>query len=60
MVRDSYMTQRGWRVVRFKNEDVYKNLEAVFATLLSLTPPPSGDAGASPSTSPAPAGEERN
>jgi very-short-patch-repair endonuclease len=53
--RDAYMTQRGWRVVRLKNEDVYKNLDGVFAALLSLAPPPSR---VPRDTSPATAGEE--
>ena len=57
--RDAYMTQRGWRVLRITNEDVYKNLDNVFEMILALTPPPpSGDAAASPATSPATAGEE--
>jgi very-short-patch-repair endonuclease len=57
--RDAYMTQRGWRVLRITNEDVYKNLDNVFEMILALTPPPpSGAADASPSTSPATAGEE--
>ncbi|MDE3115571.1 MAG: endonuclease domain-containing protein [Pseudomonadota bacterium] len=58
--RDAYMKQRGWRVLRITNEDVYRNIDNVFEMILALTPPPpSGDAGASPSTSPATAGEER-
>jgi very-short-patch-repair endonuclease len=56
--RDGYMTQRGWRVIRVTNEDVYRRLEDVCEMILSHTPPPSGDARASPSTSPATAGEE--
>jgi len=57
--RDAYMTQRGWRVLRITNEDVYKNLDNVFGMILALTPPPpSGDAAASPATSPATAGRK--
>jgi very-short-patch-repair endonuclease len=58
--RDAYMQQRGWRVIRIENEDVYKNLEGMCEMIFSFAPPPpSGDATASPSTSPAPAGEEK-
>jgi len=53
--RDAYMTERGWRVVRLKNEDVYKRLDEVFTALLSLAPPPSR---VPRDTSPATAGEE--
>jgi very-short-patch-repair endonuclease len=56
--RDAYMQQRGWRVIRIENEDVYRNLEGVCEMIFSLVPPPAGDAVASPATSPALAGEE--
>lgn len=58
--RDAYMKQRGWRVLRITNEDVYKNFDNVVEIILALTPPPpSGFAlRASPATSPATAGEE--
>lgn len=37
--RDSFLAKRGWRVMRFSNEDVYKNpdgvLEAIYAAVSS-------------------------
>jgi len=57
--RDEYMKMRGWSVLRVTNDNVYRNLDRVCEMILSHTPPPSGDAKASPSTSPAPAGEEK-
>ena len=58
--RDAYMMQRGWKVVRVTNEDVYRNLDGVLEMILSHTPLPSAYAprGASADTSPATAGEE--
>jgi very-short-patch-repair endonuclease len=56
--RDAYMTERGWRVVRLKNEDVYKNLDGVFSSLLSLSPPPPAAPRGAASTSPATAGRK--
>jgi very-short-patch-repair endonuclease len=58
--RDAYMTHRGWRVVRIRNEDVYNNLENVCEMILSYRHPlRPAMRSASPSTSPAPAREER-
>jgi very-short-patch-repair endonuclease len=57
--RDAYMTQRGWRVIRISNNDVYKNLDNVCEMILSYSHPlRPAMRNASPSTSPAPAGEE--
>ena len=57
--RDAYMTQRGWRVIRVSNNDVYKNLDNVCEMILSYSHPlRPAMRSASPSTSPAPAGEE--
>jgi very-short-patch-repair endonuclease len=38
--RDAYMRSRGWRVIRFRNEDVYKNL-GVLEVIWRSRPPPS-------------------
>jgi len=57
--RDAYMTQRGWRVVRVSNYDIYKNLDNVCEMIFSYCHPlRPAMRSASPSTSPAPAGEE--
>ena len=57
--RDAYMIQRGWRVIRVSNNDVYKNLDNVCEMILSYSHPlRPAMRSASPSTSPAPAGEE--
>ena len=57
--RDAYMIQRRWRVIRVSNNDVYKNLDNVCEMILSYSHPlPPAMRSASPSTSPAPAGEE--
>jgi len=58
--RDAYMIQRDWRVVRVPNNDVYKHLDEVCEMIFSYSHPlrPAMQS-ASPSTSPAPAGEER-
>ena len=58
--RDAYMMQRGWRVIRVSNNDVYKNLDNVCEMILRYSHPlRPAMRSASPSTSPAPAGEER-
>ena len=57
--RDEYMKMRRWNVIRVTNQDVFRNPDGVCEMILSHTPPPSGDAAASPPTSPAPAGEEK-
>ncbi len=36
--RDQHMTQRGWRVIRVNNDDVYKNLDRIFEMILSHVP----------------------
>ena len=57
--RDAYMMQRGWRVVRIRNEDVYNNLNTVCEMIIGYSHPlRPAMRSASPSTSPAPAGEE--
>jgi very-short-patch-repair endonuclease len=57
--RDAYMMQRGWHVMRVTNSDVYKNLDNVCEMILSYSHPlRPAMRSASPSTSPAPAGEE--
>jgi very-short-patch-repair endonuclease len=41
--RDTFMKDRGWRVVRISNHDVYKNLDGVLTGIfgvLPLPPPP--------------------
>ncbi len=38
--RDNYMQQRGWRVVRIPNHQIYDNLNDVLDFVGSLLPPP--------------------
>jgi very-short-patch-repair endonuclease len=58
--RDAYMKQRGWKIIRITNDDVYKNLDNVCEMILSYSHPlRPAMRSASPSTSPAPAGEEK-
>ena len=38
--RDAYMKRLGWRVLRFRNEDVYKNLNGVLDVISRSSPPP--------------------
>ena len=38
--RDAYLRERGWRVFRVTNEDVYKNLDSVMEGIVRLIPPP--------------------
>ena len=57
--RDTYMKQRGWEIIRVTNDNVYKNLDNVCEMILSYSHPlRPAMRSASPSTSPAPAGEE--
>jgi very-short-patch-repair endonuclease len=57
--RDAYMKQRGWNVIRVNNYDVYKNLDRVCEMILAHSHPlRPATQSASPSTSPATAGEE--
>jgi very-short-patch-repair endonuclease len=50
--RDTYIRARGWNVLRFTNEDVYKNLTGVLDVIWRSRPTPSGARGRAPSTSP--------
>jgi very-short-patch-repair endonuclease len=38
--RTKYLGQRGWRVFRLANDEIYKNLDDVLAAIASLLPPP--------------------
>jgi very-short-patch-repair endonuclease len=40
LARTVYLEQRGWRVVRVTNENVYKNLDDTLSAIVSLLPPP--------------------
>jgi len=40
LVRTRYLEQRGWRVFRITNEDVYKRLDETLSAIASLLPPP--------------------
>ena len=40
-VRDLYLVERGWRIVRVTNEDVYKRLGSTLDYIASELPPPS-------------------
>ena len=50
------MRANGWRIMRFSNEDVYKNLygvlEAIFTVVIGDVPPP--PRSAAPSSAPPP------
>ena len=39
--RDTYLRRRGWRVLRFQNDDAYKRLNDVLEFMASQLPPPS-------------------
>jgi len=39
-VRDTYLRRRGWRVLRVRNDDVYKRLNDVLDFIASQLPPP--------------------
>jgi very-short-patch-repair endonuclease len=38
--RDAYLRSRGWRVLRFSNEDVYRRLDDVLDGICRFAPPP--------------------
>ena len=38
--RDAYMRARGWRVLRFSKEDIYRHLEDVVSRIFADVPPP--------------------
>jgi very-short-patch-repair endonuclease len=40
LARTRYLEQRGWRVFRLTNEDIYKRLDDALSTIESLLPPP--------------------
>jgi len=38
--RSKYLDQRGWRVFRVTNDEIYKSLDDVLTAIASLLPPP--------------------
>jgi very-short-patch-repair endonuclease len=42
--RDQFMRERGWRVLRVRNHEVYEDLDAVLESIWRLVPPPSASA----------------
>ena len=46
--RDAYLRDRGWRVFRVTNDDVYKNLDAVLEGIARQIPPPPPSAAPPP------------
>ena len=38
--RDAFLSQNGWNILRFGNQDVYHHLDGVLETILSHTPTP--------------------
>ena len=40
LARTQYLEQRGWRVFRVTNEQIYKNLDETLSAISSLLPPP--------------------
>ena len=39
--RDAFLREHGWRVLRVRNEDVYKHLDDVIEGIVRQMPPPS-------------------
>ena len=39
-VRDRYLHSRGWTVLRFRNDEIYKNLSDVLNVIWANSPPP--------------------
>jgi very-short-patch-repair endonuclease len=37
--REAFLAKKGWRVLRVSNEDVYRNLDGVWRTILASLPP---------------------
>ena len=50
-VRDRYFVERGYRVMRFWNNDVLRNLEGVLTAIVDSDPSPGAPTGAPPSPS---------
>jgi very-short-patch-repair endonuclease len=38
--RDAYMHRFGWRVIRLRNNDIYKNLDGIMEMIFETVPPP--------------------